>query len=50
MTIMMLFGGFLWSNVVATFCGVIANSDPDTAIFHSTMDSLNVSGDSTLPL
>ena len=41
MTIMMLFGGMLWSNVVATFCGVIANSDPDTAIFHSTMDSLN---------
>ena len=50
MTIMMLVASFLWSNVVATFCGVIANSDPETARFHSTMDSLNVSHDSTLPL
>ena len=43
LTLMMLFGGMLWSNVVATFCGVIANSNPDLAVFHSTMDSLNVS-------
>lgn len=46
LTLMMLFGGMLWSNVVATFCGVLANSDPDTAMFHSTMDALNVRHDS----
>ena len=50
MTIMMLFGGMLWSNVVATFCGVIANSDPDATMFHATMDSLNVSHDSAYDL
>ena len=48
MTIMMLVGGMLWSNVVATFCGVIANNDPDATMFHATMDSLNVSHDSAL--
>ena len=40
-TVLMLLGGMLWSNVVATFCGVIATANPDTTEFRATMDALN---------
>ena len=39
---MMLAGGFLWGQVVGTFCGVIATFDPHGAEFRRNMDDLNV--------
>ena len=40
-TMLMLGGAFVWSQVVAVFCGVIATMSPATTDFHLTMDSLN---------
>ena len=40
--IMMLVGGFLWGQVVGTFCGVIATFDPHGTEFRRNMDDLNV--------
>ena len=40
--IMMLAGGFLWGQVVGTFCGVIATFDPHGTEFRRNMDDLNV--------
>jgi len=40
-TLLMLFGGMIWGSVIATFCGVIANLDPQGTEFRKTMDDLN---------
>ena len=40
--ILMMLGGFLWGQVVGTFCGVIATFDPHGAEFRKNMDDLNV--------
>ena len=34
-------GALLWGQVIGTFVSVIANADPDTTWFRSTLDSLN---------
>jgi len=40
-TTLMLLGGMIWGSVIATFCGVIANLDPQGTEFRNTMDDLN---------
>ena len=40
-SLLMLTGAFVWSQVVATFCGVLATMFPDVAHFRITMDNLN---------
>jgi potassium voltage-gated channel Eag-related subfamily H protein 7 len=40
--VLMLAGGFLWGQVIGTFCGVIATFDPHGAEFRRNMDDLNV--------
>merc|ERR1719399_1691404 len=37
----MLLGGMTWGMVIATFCGVLANMDPEVTEFRTTMDNLN---------
>jgi len=39
--VLMLAGAFVWSQVVATFCGVISTMSPGTTDFRLTLDSLN---------
>lgn len=38
---LMLLGGFLWGQVIGTFCGVIATYNPAQAEFNENMDNLN---------
>ena len=40
--VLMMLGGFLWGQVIGTFCGVIATFDPHGAEFRRNMDDLNV--------
>jgi len=40
--ILMMLGGFLWGQVIGTFCGVIATFDPHGGEFRRNMDDLNV--------
>ena len=40
-SLLMLSGAFVWSQVVATFCGVISTMSPGTTDFRLTLDSLN---------
>ena len=40
--VLMMLGGFLWGQVIGTFCGVIATFDPHGADFRRNMDDLNV--------
>ena len=40
--VLTLFGGLLWSNVIAQFCGLIATLEIDIAEFRRTIDSLNI--------
>ncbi|KAL1503237.1 hypothetical protein AB1Y20_011293 [Prymnesium parvum] len=40
-TVLMLSGAMLWGQVIGTFCGVIAAFNPETTVFHRTMDDLN---------
>ena len=37
----MLVGSLIWANLIANFCGVTTNSDPDGTEFRVTMDYLN---------
>ena len=40
-SMLMLSGAFVWSQVVATFCGIISTMSPGTTDFRLTLDSLN---------
>ena len=40
--LLMMLGGFLWGQVIGTFCGVIATFDPHGGEFRRNMDDLNV--------
>lgn len=40
--VLMMMGGFLWGQVIGTFCGVIATFDPHGGEFRRNMDDLNV--------
>jgi len=40
-SVLMLLGGFVWSAVVATFCGLTTNMGPSTQAFRATLSQLN---------
>ena len=39
--VLMLGGGFIWGQVIGTFCGIITSFDPHGAEFRRNMDDLN---------
>jgi len=40
-TLLMLLSALFWGYIIATFCGVISNMDPDTTHFRQQMNHLN---------
>jgi potassium voltage-gated channel Eag-related subfamily H protein 7 len=41
MTVMMIFGSFVWAWVIGSLCGILATLDPQATAFRNTMDELN---------
>lgn len=42
LSLMMLFGSFVWAYVIASFCGILATLNPHRAEFRNMMDNLNL--------
>ena len=38
---LVLFSALLWTNVLATFCDIVTNGDPDATEFHQLLASVN---------
>tara|TARA_B110001452_G_C15232388_1_gene426830 strand:+ start:798 stop:2603 length:1806 start_codon:yes stop_codon:yes gene_type:complete len=42
LSVMMLFGSFVWAYVIASFCGILSTLNPHRAEFRNMMDNLNM--------